>query len=152
MSSTSGSTAPSRAIFWYAVAYVLIFTPHLQGTIFPPTAFYYNLDERIVVYSTIDRFFGLPSTCLMWPSTTIQLASLPVYLLDMLIRLGCPRGAAAGLQELATYLSLASRDPRHLVTITRVIVLGISSTAPLFAYNLARRLQVSVWLAISLAE
>lgn len=131
--------------------YIASLAPRLFAIVCPPTTFYYNFDERdTVMFSALDRFFGIPSVSIMEPATIVQLLSLPFYALDMLIRFGVPHHLAECLDKIAVYLSIATRDPRHVITITRVLVAFLCSLAPMFAYQIARRrLRASVAVAMA---
>ncbi len=56
-----------------AVACLAILAARLFAIAYPPAGFYYNIDERELVYSALDRLFGLPSLCLAWPTATVQI-------------------------------------------------------------------------------
>jgi hypothetical protein len=129
--------------------YFASLAPRLVAIIYPPAIFYYNFDERDIVFSALDRFFGIPPVSIMEPATIVQFLSLPFYALDMVIRLGVPRHPAECLEKIALYLSVVTRDPRHVITVTRVLVALLCSLAPVFVYQIARRrLRTSTVVAI----
>lgn len=131
--------------------YVVTLAPRLFAIAYPPTAFYFNLDERDLVHSALDRLLGLPSICLAWPSTTIQQLVLAACALDWLAHFEMIRGVPDLAERLTRYLSNTFRDPRHLISVTRVLVAALCSTAPLLSYYIARRCHSRRFFAIAIA-
>ncbi len=116
--------------------------------LYPPSDYYYNLDELSVTSVALDRFLGLPSTLLMLPASFLQFFFSPLFLADMVIRGGLPLSANAFLSELSSQLSHAYVDPHHAVLLMRCLVAVLSSAGPVLAYCLVDALGASRWAAI----
>lgn len=109
----------------------------------PPPAFFYNLDEADVTFSCLDRFLGLPSTTLMEPSSVLQMFSVPLFLLDFVIRRGLAGNQLALLGSFSSYLADSYADPRHHVTLVRALVAAIACLGPALLFAICRRLEAS---------
>jgi hypothetical protein len=127
--------------------YLVSLLARLPLIIYPPTDFYYNLDELSVTYIALDRFLGLPSTLLMLPASFLQFFFSPLFLADMVIRRGLPLSSAAFLTELSSQLSHAYVDPHHAVLLMRCLAAVLASAGPVLAYYLVEFLSGSKWAA-----
>lgn len=114
---------------------------------FPPTGNFYNIDELEMTLSCLDRFLGVPPTSLQWPGSILQMLSVPIFSLDFLLRGGLSGGLATAPAHFAAYISQAYADPRHSVTLLRLLVAIIASTAPVFAFLIARTLNNTEYVA-----
>lgn len=125
------------------VAYVAVLLSRLPLLLFPPSGYFYNIDELEMTLSCLDRFIGIPSTSLQWPGSILQFLFLPVLLTDFALRGGAPTNMGEGLSQFAAYLSQAYANPMHSVLLLRWVVAVVSSAAPILAFFLALRLSKS---------
>lgn len=137
-----------RAFVLFAGAYLLALLSRLPALLVPPSAFFYNLDELDLSLSCLDRFLGSPSTILMEPSSILQFLYLPVSAIDYVLKFGIPASLDRASAGLAVYISQACTDPRHTVFLARLIVVLITSAAPLLVYWISRRLGASRLLGV----
>jgi hypothetical protein len=133
---------------FFSGLYLVSLLSRLPLIIYPPTDYYYNLDELSVTYISLDRFLGLPSTLLMLPASLLQFLFLPLFLADMVIRRGLPLSSAAFLTELSSQLSHAYVDPHHAVLLMRCLAAVLASAGPVLAYYLVDSLSGSKWAAL----
>ena len=126
--------------------YVLTFLVHLPLLLYPPSPFYYNTDEQQLTFSALDRFMGLPSSCLQWPGTTLQILFIPVFLALFILKTGIA-GPTAMAAHFASFLANSYEYPQQVVTAMRILSLLVNSTAPVFAFILVRKLSRSFPIA-----
>ena len=136
-----------RAPVLIAALCLLVFCSRLVLIVRPPSGFFYNIDELEMTLSCLDRFLGVPSTSLQWPGSVLQLLLLPVLGIDFLIRGGVGGGMSGSLSHFAAYVARSYANPVHSVVLLRVLVATLGSTAPAFAYLIARNLNDSVYAA-----
>ncbi|MBC7925099.1 MAG: hypothetical protein H7039_05525 [Bryobacteraceae bacterium] len=132
------------------VAWLVVFATRCALILNPPAGYFYNIDELEMTLSCLDRFLGVPSTSLQWPGSILQMLMMPVWIADLVIQNGIPRGMTAGLNSLGNYLAHAYANPVHSVTLLRLLVAAISSAAPIFAFGIASSLTNSkrvAWIA-----
>lgn len=135
----------SRSDWWLSLGlYTINLIVHLILLGYPPDRFFfYNLDELDLTFSCLDRFLGVPSTIMMEPSSVLQMLSVPLFLVDFILRRGAPSSQLGMLDAFSAYLADAYADPRHHVILLRALVAFIACLGPVLLFAICRKLGVS---------
>ena len=99
----------------------------------------YNGDELMVLSAMLDRLLGVPSLGTMWPVVTLQMLSLPLWLVRALGGTHLPHGHAAILARLAQELATAVANPIASLTLMRTVNATTSAVAASLAAAIALR-------------
>lgn len=149
---TISSCRPARK--WHSAgpwcaAYVLVLISRLILIVFPPAGHVYNVDEMTMLFSTWDRFLGVPSVAIAWPSTILQLLTLPLFGVHLAVAVLFEGGSSApSLSNLADALGRVYLYPWPSLTTMRFVSATIGSAAPILAAYLAGRFAASTSAAI----
>ena len=112
----------------------------------PLPAGIYEADEADLLRSSIDRWFGVPSTAIVWPGGGVQMLTQALIVGSYL--LAHPSLSISGFGD---FLAGLHHDPRALLIAVRTTLAAINLLSPVLAFLAARRLGCTPFSAALLA-